>query len=109
MFQNLIIVIVYCLFGGRWIFLSMVLSIFLIVYVWIVLRVNVFFIIVGLLERYIQGVLVYFVVFQILSMLRFTKMFFIFEELCEIFLDEKDRDLREELERERDKNLCVVC
>lgn len=36
-------------------------------------------------------------------------MFFIFEELREIFLDEKDRDLREELERERDKNLCVVC
>jgi len=28
---------------------------------------------------------------------------------CNVPIDEKDRDLKEQLERERDKNLCVVC
>lgn len=109
MLQNLITAIAYCLPGGRWTLLSIVSSTFLIAYAWTALRVNVFSITAGLLERYIQGVLAYLAALQTPSMPRFTKMFSTPEESREVPLDEKDRDLREELERERDKNLCVVC
>ena len=107
--QNLIIATAHCLPGGRWTLLSLVSSTFLIAYAWSVLRVNVFTVAFGLLERYIQDVLVYLATCQTLSMPRFKKLFTTHEKSHEIPLDEKDRDLREELERERDKNLCVVC
>ncbi|XP_020618040.1 uncharacterized protein LOC110055941 isoform X2 [Orbicella faveolata] len=109
MLQNVITAIAYCLPGGRWTLLSLVSSTFLIAYAWSALRVNVFTIAYGLLERYIQGVLAYLATLQTPSMPRFKKTFPTPEESCEMPLDEKDRDLREELERERDKNLCVVC
>lgn len=109
MLQNVITAIAYCLPGGRWTLLSLVSSTFLIAYAWSALRVNVFTIAFGLLERYIQGVLAYLATLQTPSMPRFKKTFPTPEESHEMPLDEKDRDLREELERERDKNLCVVC
>ena len=109
MLQNLITATACCLPGGRWTLLSIVSSTFLIAYAWNALRVNVFTITFGLLERYIQGGLAYLATLQTPSMPRFKKMFSTHEESCEVPLDEKDRDLREELERERDKNLCVVC
>lgn len=109
MLQNVITATAYCLPGGRWTLLSIVSSTFLIAYAWNALRVNVFTITFGLLERYIQGVLAYLATLQTPSMPRFKKMFSTHEESHEVPLDEKDRDLREELERERDKNLCVVC
>ena len=110
MLQNAMTATAYWLPGGRWTLLSVVLSTVLIAYAWSVLRVNVFTLTFGLLERYIQGVLAYLATVQTPSMPRFKKMFTSHEEGSqEIPLDEKDRDLREELERERDKNLCVVC
>jgi len=109
MLQNVITAIAYCLPGGRWTLLSLVSSTFLIAYAWSALRVNVFTIAYGLLERYIQGVLAYLATLQTPSMPRFKKTFPTPEESCEMPLGEKNRDLREELERERDKNLCVVC
>lgn len=111
MFQNLPTATAYCLPGGRWTLLSLVSSTFLIAYAWSVWRVNVFTIAFELLERYIQGILAYLATLQTPSMSRFKDMFTTHEGSHEIPvpLDEKDRDLREELERERDKNLCVVC
>lgn len=109
MLQNLITAGAYCLPGGRWTLLSLVSSAFLIAYTQFVLRVNVFTVGFGLLERYLQGILAYFATLQTPGMPRFKKIVNTREESHEVPLDEKDRDLREELERERDKNLCVVC
>ena len=107
--QNVMTASARCLPGGRWTLLSLVSSTFLIAYAWSALRVNVFTITFGLLERYIQRFLAYLAALQTPSMPRFKKMFPTREESHKTPLDEKDRDLREELERERDKNLCVVC
>lgn len=109
MVQNLIMSIAYSVPGGRWTLLSLVSSTFAIAYAWSMWRVNVFTIAFGLLESYIQGVLAYLATLQIPSIFTFKQMFTANQRSTEVPLDEKDRDLREELERERDKNLCVVC
>lgn len=109
MLQKLITSIAFSLPGGRWTLLSLVSSTFVIAYAWSMWRVNVFTFAFGLLESYIQGVLAYLATLQIPSVLTFKQMFTTDKRPSEVPLDEKDRDLREALERERDKNLCVVC
>ena len=106
---NLMTAVAYCIPGGRWTFLSLVSSTFLLAYSWSVLRVNVLTIAFRLLENYIQAVLAFLATLQTPSISRFKQMFTAREESRHVPMDEKDRDLREELERERDKNLCVVC
>ena len=109
MLQNLVTSIAYAIPGGRWTLLSLISTTFLLAYAWSVWRVNVFTFAFGLLESYIQGVLAYLATLQIPSFLTLKQMFTAERRSTEEPLDEKDRDLREQLERERDKNLCVVC
>ncbi|KAJ7337271.1 protein localization to perinuclear region of cytoplasm [Desmophyllum pertusum] len=61
------------------------------------------------LENYIQGVLAFFATLQTPSISRFKQMFTAHRGPSNEPLEEKESNLREELERERDKNLCVVC
>ena len=100
---------VHCLPGGKWTLLSFASSAFLILYSWIVLRVNVFTIAFGLLETSLQGVLAFMATLQTPSFSRFMQKSNGHEMPCNVPTDEKDRHLKEQLERERDKNLCVVC
>lgn len=107
--QNLTTAIAYCIPGGRWTLLSFVSSAFLLAYAWSVLRVNLFAIAFEQLENYIQGVLAFFATLQTPSISRFKQMFTAHRGPSNEPLEEKESNLREELERERDKNLCVVC
>lgn len=95
--------------GGKWTLLSFVSSAFLIAYSWTVFRVNIFTVAFGFLETSLQGVLAFIATLQTPSFPRITKISTECKKTCNAPTDEKDRDLKEQLERERDKNLCVVC
>ena len=105
--QNLITATAYYLPGGRWTLLGFALVTCFIFYSWTVLRVNVFTVAFGLLESSLQGVLAFTATCQISSISRFMPTSSRHEKPCNMSADE--RDLIEQLERERDKNLCVVC
>ena len=103
---NLIAAGVHRLPGGKWSLLSFVSTAFLISYCWTVLRVNVFTFAFGLLETSLQGVLAFIATLQAP---RFMQRSSCPEKSYSVPTDEKDQDLMAQLERERDKNMCVVC
>lgn len=108
---NLISATVCYLPGGKWTLLGFTSMAFLISYSWMVLRVNVFTVAFEFLETSLQGILVFIMTFQVPIITRFMQTTSRHEKPPTVptYKDEKERDLMEQLERERDKNLCVVC
>ena len=94
---------------GRWTVMVLALVGFLPIYSWAVLRVNVFSVTFELLETSLQGVLAFVTSFQVPSFPRQVQTADGHEQLRHVPKDERPSDLIEQLERERDQNLCVVC
>lgn len=106
---NLTTATAHCIPGGKWTLLSLVSTTFLLAYLWSVLKINVFARAFRLLENYIQAFLAFLTTLQGPDISRLKQIFTTQEQSHHFSADEKDNGLREELERERDKNLCVVC
>lgn len=94
---------------GRWTLMVLALSGFLPIYSWTVLRVNVFSVAFELLETSVQSVLAFVASYQIPLFSREIQTADQREQLIMVPRNEKNVDLIEQLERERDQNLCVVC
>lgn len=106
---NLGTVTAHCIPGGRWTLLSLVSTTFLCAYSWSVLKINVFAVAFRLLENYTQAFLAFLSTLQGPDISRLKQIFTTQAQSHHFSVEEKDSGLREELERERDKNLCVVC
>lgn len=105
-FPSLLAIGVHYFPGGKWSLISFVSSAFLIAYSWTVLRVNVFNVAFEFLESSLQSVLAFIATLQTPSFMQRPRHC---TRSCNVPADEKDQDLMEQLERERDRNLCVVC
>lgn len=94
---------------GRWTVMVLALVGFLPIYSWAVLRVNVFSVTFELLETSLQDVLAFVTSFQVPSFPTQVQVADGHEQLRHVPKDERNSNLMEQLERERDQNLCVVC
>ena len=94
---------------GRWTVLVLALVGFLPIFCWVVFRVNVFSVTFKLLKTLLQGVLAFFAFLQVPSFPRLEQTGDEHEQLGHVPEDDRYLDLKEQLERERDQNLCVVC
>ena len=94
---------------GRWTVLVLALVGFLPIFCWVVFRVNVFSVTFKLLKTLLQGVLAFFAFLQVPSFPRLEPTGDEHEQLGHVPEDDRYLDLKEQLEREQDQNLCVVC